>query len=163
MSWVILSEEMGTAVLSRFTDTIPECTVAVVGGRGEAALRTIQYVGDTTLSGIERREVFVDARYASTPDLLTTAGEKEIAANVGTVIEMQFSDSPGCVYGEDFTLGDIVTVDAGIYGKYDIEVVSAEINYTADKRDIIIILGSEGTNIVRMIKDVAKNNPVLRV
>ena len=163
MSWVILSEEMGTAVLSRFVDTIPECTVAVVGGRGEAPLRTIQYIGDTTLTGIERREVFVDARYANTPDLMTTAGEKEIAANVGTVIEMQFSDSLGCVYGEDFTLGDIVTVDAGIYGKYDIEVVSVEINYTANKRDIIIILGSESTNIVRMIKDVSKNNTVLRV
>ena len=163
MSWVILSEEMGTAVLSRFVDTIPECTVAVVGGQGEAAVRTIQYVGDTTLTGIERREVFVDAKYATTADLLTTAGEKEIAANVGTVIEMRFMDSLGCVYGEDFTLGDIVTVDAGIYGKYDIEVVSVEINYTANKRDIIIVLGSESTNIVRMIKDVSKNNPILRV
>ena len=163
MSWVILSEEMGTAVLSRFVDTIPECTVAVVGGQDEAAARTILYVGDTTLTGIERREVFVDARYATTPDLLTTAGEKEITANVETVIEMQFSDSPGCVYGEDFTLGDIVTVDADIYGKYDIEVVSVEINYTANERDITIILGSETTNIVRMIKDVAKNNPILRV
>ena len=81
---------------------------------------------------------------------LLAGGEKEIAANVETVIEMQFSDSPGCVYGEDFTIGDIVTVDAGIYGKYDIEVVSAEINYTANKRDIIIVLGSESTNIVRM-------------
>ena len=38
MSWVILSEEMGTAVLSRFVDTIPECTVAVV-----PAARTILY------------------------------------------------------------------------------------------------------------------------
>ena len=48
MSWVILSEEMGTAVLSRFVDTIPECTVAIVGGRGprvKPPLRTIQYVG----------------------------------------------------------------------------------------------------------------------
>ena len=163
MSWVILSEEMGTAVLSRFVDTIPECTVAVVGGKGEAPLRTIQLVGDTTLTGIERREVFVDARYATTADLMTTAGEKEIAANVETVIEMQFSDSQGCVYGEDFNIGDIVTVDAGIYGKYDLEVVSVEIAYTAEIRDIIIVLGSEGTNIVRMIKDVAKNNPILRV
>jgi hypothetical protein len=163
MSWVILSEEMGTAVLSRFVDTIPECTVAVVGGQGEAAVRTIQYVGDTTLTGIERREVFVDAKYATTADLLTTAGEKEIAANVETVIEMQFADSLGCVYGEDFTIGDIVTVDAGIYGKYDLEVVSVEISYTAEKRDIIIVLGSEGTNIVRMIRDVSKNNPILRV
>ena len=154
---------MGTAVLSRFVDTIPECTVAVVGGQDEAAARTILYVGDTTLTGIERREVFVDARYATTPDLLTTAGEKEIAANEETVIEMQFADSLGCVYGEDFNLGDIVTGDAGIYGKYDIEVVSVEINYTANKRDIIIVLGSESTNIVRMIKDVAKNNPILRV
>ncbi len=163
MSWVILSEEMGTSNLFRFVDTIPECTVAVVGGQGEAAARTILYVGDTTLTGIERREVFVDARYASSIDLLTSAGEKEIDANAETVIEMQFADSLGCVYGEDFTLGDIVTVDAGIYGKYDIEVVSAEINYTANKRDIIIVLGSESTNIVRMIKDVAKNNPILRV
>ena len=163
MSWVILSEEMGTAVLSRFVDTIPECTVAIVGGPGEAPLRTIHHVGDTTLTGIERREVFVDARYATTPDLRTTAGEREIAANVETVIEMQFSDSPGCVYGEDFTIGDIVTVDAGIYGKYDLEVVSVEISYTAEKRDIIIVLGSEDTNIVMMIRDVSKNNPILRV
>ena len=59
MSWVILSEEMGTAVLSRFVDTIPECTVADRRGRrGEGAfgLRTIQYVGRYTLTGIERRE-----------------------------------------------------------------------------------------------------------
>ena len=163
MSLVNLSEEMGTAVLSRFVDTIPECTVAIVGGRGEGVLRTIQYVGDTTLFGIKRREVFVDAKYATTADLLTTAGEKEIAANVETVIEMRFEDSLGCVYGEDFTLGDIVTVDAGIYGKYDLEVVSVEISYTAEKRDIIIVLGIESTNIVRMIKDVEKNNPILRV
>ena len=76
---------------------------------------------------------------------------------------MQFIDTPGCTYGVDFTLGDIVTVDAGIYGKYDLEVVSVEIAYTAEKRDIIIVLGSESTNIVRMIKDVSKNNPILRV
>lgn len=163
MSWVILSEEMGTAVLSRFVDTIPECTVAVVGGPGEAALRNILYVGDTTLTGIERREGFVDAKYATTTDLRTTAGEKEIAANVETVIEMKFSDTPGCIYGTDFILGDIVTVDADIYGKYDIEVVSVEIYYTAAKRDIIIVLGSESTNIVRMIRDVSKANPILRV
>ena len=163
MSWVILSEEMGTAVLSRFVDTIPECTVAVVGGQGEAAARTILYVGDTTLTGIERREVFVDAKYATSTDLQTTAGQKEIDANAETVIEMQFIDTPGCTYGVDFTLGDIVTVDAGIYGKYDLEVVSVEIAYTAEKRDIIIVLGSEDTNIVRMIRDVSKNNPILRV
>lgn len=163
MSWVILSEEMGTANISRFVDTIPECTLAVVGGPGEAAARTILYVGDTTLTGIERREVFVDAKYASSTDLQTTAGQKEIDANAETVIEMQFIDTPGCTYGVDFTLGDIVTVDAGIYGKYDLEVVSVEIAYTAEKRDIIIVLGSEDTNIVRMIKDVSKSNPILRV
>jgi hypothetical protein len=163
MSWVILSEEMGTSNLFRFVDTIPECTLAVVGGPGEAATRTILYVGDTTLTGIERREVFVDAKYATSTDLQTTAGQKEIDANAETVIEMQFIDTPGCTYGVDFTLGDIVTVDAGIYGKYNLEVVSVEIAYTAEKRDIIIVLGSEDTNIVRMIRDVSKNNPILRV
>ena len=163
MSWVILSEEMGTSNLFRFVDTIPECTLAVVGGPGEAATRTILYVGDTTLTGIERREVFVDAKYATSTDLQTTAGQKEIDANAETVIEMQFIDTPGCTYGVDFTLGDIVTVDAGIYGKYDLEVVSVEVAYTAEKRDIIIVLGSEDTNIVRMIRDVSKNNPILRV
>ena len=37
-------EEMGTAVLSRFVDTIPECTVAVVGGGPEAARNYLIWV-----------------------------------------------------------------------------------------------------------------------
>ena len=162
MSWVILSEEMGTAELSRYTETLPDSTVVIVGGPGDAAARVLTTVGDTSLTGAMRREVFVDAKYATTADLRTTAGEKELASNTPTVLEMRYIETPGCIFGDDFDVGDTVTVDTGIYGVYDMEVVSAEINYTSQARNIIIILGGESTNIVRMIRDITRDNPGLR-
>ena len=94
-------------------------TVGYVGGEGEGSERTYIIVGDDTLSGLERREVFIDAKDISSEDL--TQEEYLAALNTRGLEKMDeyvFSNSYECAtipsgnfeYKKDYDLGDIVTI-----------------------------------------------------
>lgn len=95
--------------------------VCYVGGQGTGLDRTFVIVGDDSLTGLERREVFyprtdvqkeegmTDAQYRA---LLTTAGEEKLD-------DCKFNDSfnATCIpfgnytYKVDYDLGDVVTIE----------------------------------------------------
>lgn len=93
--------------------------VGYVGGEGEGTERVFVTVGDDSLTGLERREVYIDARDLTSDDLtqqeyydvLRRRGEDKLAEDI-------FSDSFECIttvggnyaYKKDYDLGDIVTV-----------------------------------------------------
>lgn len=94
-------------------------TVGYVGGEGEGSARTYVIVGDDTLTGLARREVFIDAKDIRSDDItqaqyLASLRERGIQR----LNECIISDSFECEtiptgnyeYHTDYDLGDIVTV-----------------------------------------------------
>ncbi|MCM1218046.1 MAG: siphovirus ReqiPepy6 Gp37-like family protein [Lachnospiraceae bacterium] len=100
-------------------------TLAIVGGQGEGAERTVVTVGGG--SGLNLREMFVDARDIS-PDGLTDEQYKaalrqrgEEALNEAITVESLESEvdpQTNFTYKTDYDLGDIVTVKKKSWGLY---------------------------------------------
>lgn len=100
-------------------------TVGYVGGEGEGSERVYVTVGDDSLTGLERREVFIDAKDISSEDLT----EQEYLAALNTrglekMNEQILSDSYEAStipagnfnYKIDYDLGDIVTIGKADWG-----------------------------------------------
>ena len=98
--------------------------VAYVAGEGEGADRKYTILG--TGSGLDRREVFVDARDISSDSgettipladyikLLTNRGTEELAkVPIIAAFEGEIYNSLTYTYGEDFFIGDIVELENG--------------------------------------------------
>jgi len=100
-------------------------TVGYVGGEGEGSQRQYVTVGDDSLTGLARREIFIDAKDISSDDLtpaqyraaLTTRGNEKLNEQI-------FSNSYECTtipsgnfeYKRDYDLGDIVTIKKADWG-----------------------------------------------
>lgn len=93
--------------------------VGYVGGEGEGSARTYVIVGNNALTGLERREVFIDAKDISSDEITQ---EEYLAAlrtrGMEKLEEHLFSNSYECAtiptgnfeYKKDYDLGDIVTI-----------------------------------------------------
>lgn len=97
--------------------------VAYVGGEGEGNERTIIEVG--TGSGLERREVFVDARDLNSEGLTSAEYEAKLkqrgleALNedaISSSLECETNASANFVYKTDYDLGDVVTIKKESWG-----------------------------------------------
>ena len=99
--------------------------VGYVGGEGEGSERVYIIVGDDTLTGLERRELFIDAKDISSEDL--TQEEYLVALRTRGLEKMEehlFSNSYECStipsgnfeYKKDYDLGDIVTIKKSDWG-----------------------------------------------
>lgn len=100
-------------------------TLAIVGGQGEGAERVVVEVGGG--SGLDLREIFVDARDLSQEDLtaaqyrevLRQRGIDELNANIrAESLECETAPSINFTYKKDYDLGDIVTVKKKSWGLY---------------------------------------------
>lgn len=116
--------------------------VALVGGEGEGTARKYTAVGD--VEGLERRELFTDARDISSDDpedggsltdaeyteLLRQRGKEDLAENIEVVsFEGEIETTVLFKYGEDFFNGDIVQIE-NEYGHQStvriLEIVTSE-------------------------------------
>lgn len=97
--------------------------VAYVGGEGEGSARKIVVVGDAT--GLERREIFVDAKDIQSEGLsaseyearLRTRGEEALANNrVENSFECNTGADMNFQYKKNYDLGDVVTVKKNKWG-----------------------------------------------
>ena len=93
--------------------------VAYVGGEGEGEERVYVEVGETTSSGLDRRELFVDARdlqsqnvsAADYKEVLKTRGREKMAEHsLVNAYECSTVSTGNYNYKIDYDLGDIVTV-----------------------------------------------------
>lgn len=157
--WVILGERNRTARIISFLDNLPEGNVAIVAGAGEDAARLQLEVGDETASGINRREIFVDAADCTTEESMQAAGQEALEDAKYTNIEMELIRQD--MYGRDFTLGDIISADMGDYGAYALRVSEVETIYSAYKKQIRVSVGAELKDVIRVIRD-ATNTPSRR-
>lgn len=94
-------------------------TVCYVGGQGEGSARTYVIAGDDTLTGLERREVYINASDIQDEDLTTAEYEAALLQRGNNELENDvLSDSFECetnadgnfVYKRHYDLGDIVTI-----------------------------------------------------
>jgi hypothetical protein len=97
--------------------------VAFVGGEGEGSARTIVQVGSG--SGLDLRELFVDAKDITADDLtaaqynaaLITRGNEKLAENIiSTSFECDTGADVNFVYKQHYDLGDVVTVKKKEWG-----------------------------------------------
>lgn len=118
--YVVFSPEFDNFINSDYTyETTDYKNVALVAGEGEGSARRRQAIGD--VSGIERREIYVDARdISSTTEegtissadylmLLKERGEESLAEAVtAETYEGEVEPNTSFIFGEDYNLGDVV-------------------------------------------------------
>lgn len=134
---VIFSKEFDNLTSSEYTyDETTEKNVALIGGEGEGVERYYSLLAGTE-SGLQRREIFIDAsslskKYKDENDveqtytdaqyktMLDTKGKQDIAPLMITETFDGVLDATNgnYQYGRDFALGDIVTVQNNNIGKY---------------------------------------------
>lgn len=140
--YVVFSPKFDNIISSNYIESKASLkNVALVGGEGEGSSRKYATVGD--LVGLERREIFVDARDVSSDvedgqtltneeyeAILVQRGKESLSENSEiTSFEGQMETSIIYKYGEDFFEGDIVQV-ANEYGHESrvrvLEVITSE-------------------------------------
>lgn len=117
---VIFSEEYSNLAEATYDYNSQQFkNIAIVGGEGEGSARVFVEVGDTTSTGLARRELFVDAKDIRKEDLtdaeykakLEQKGFEELAkANLASSFDCKTLPNVNFVYKKDYDLGDIVTV-----------------------------------------------------
>ena len=144
--WVIFSNEYDNLLSSEYVFSKTEyANVVKVAGEGEGLARKNTVIGNAT--GIERYETYADARDVSSNEgaiseeeyysQLAEKGNEKLAETVktesfsGEVVEYQY------VYGQDYSLGDIVEV----VNEYGMSAVSRiiEVIESEDEAGIYII------------------------
>lgn len=86
-----------------------EITTVYVAGQGVGEARTILIVGDAE-TGEERIELFRDARDTNDANVLTARGNEALVP-VLEAMSCKANTSSNLRYGEDYALGDLVTVE----------------------------------------------------
>lgn len=141
--YVIFSPKFDNIINSNYLESrLLLKNVALIGGEGEGTERKYA-ITDSTASGLNRRELFVDARDISSDkgngnhmsdtdykNLLLQRGSENLAENVEVVsFEGEVDTTTAFEYGKDFYNGDIVQI-ANEYGHEAsarvIEVITSE-------------------------------------
>lgn len=127
--YVIFSPEFENILDSNYVEKNGSLkNYTLIGGQGEGADRFLVEVGDTALTGLDRRELFTDAsdiayssfdeegneiflsdaEYAS---CLKRRGESNLSEfQSTTAFDGEIEANTGFVYGKDFLIGDIVEI-----------------------------------------------------
>lgn len=129
-----------------------EKNVMYVGGEGEGAQRTFITVGDTSLTGLERKEGFKDARDLRSDDIsqaqyianLEERGRSELEKSVySRAFECITNPRGNFGYVTNYDLGDIVTVGKESWGvEADLRIVRISEIYEHEIMDVNITFGS---------------------
>lgn len=121
--FVVFSPSFDNLISSNYIESISAYkNVTLVGGEGEGSARKYIAVGNT--SGLDRREIFTDARDISSDtedggtlstseynSKLTQRGKETLAENTNVVsFEGEAEMTNTFVYGRDFYIGDIVQI-----------------------------------------------------
>lgn len=165
---IVFSMELNNLLRLLFEeDSTTECSTAIVAGEGEAQERRVLEVGDTEVSGIDRIELYVDARDLQSekddgeviPDsqyqaMLKQRGEEYLDENKvflsfeGTVVAGNMSYQ----YNKDYFKGDYVSVvDRELNLVIDTQITKVTHSSTKSGEIIDITFGSERTALRRLL------------
>ena len=163
----IFSMEYENVINQFYTDSDTSYkTMAVIGGQGEDSDQFFAYLNDT-LTGFDRREVYVDGKevpmedetgYILTDELyakgLEERGKLELAErNTIRTFESDVSANSNLTYREDYDLGDIVTVENRRWGiAMSAPITTVEEVYENNVMDIRVNFGSAIPTLIDKIK-----------
>lgn len=149
---VIFSEQYDNLNQVKYTtnDQIYK-TVVVVGGEGEGSARTYVTVGEGT--GLELREIFVDAKdirsddFGSTSEYLNALRQKGYEAlkahQIVNSFEYETNPDANFIYKKDYDLGDVVTVRKRDWNvKEDLRITEIQEVYEDGGMTVVPTLGS---------------------
>jgi hypothetical protein len=108
---VLFTTESGSMANPEYIlDKINEATVAIVGGRGDAANRTFKVVtGPTYNASTNAIETFVQAADQDSDAYLTSKGNEVLyQAQARNTFKFKVMQVPSLLYGRDYFLGDLV-------------------------------------------------------
>lgn len=150
-SRVIFSDEFDNITNSTYiNNSLSYKTMGYVAGQGEGEDRTVQEVYKNNNTGLDRRELFIDARDISESDKLEDRAIAKlneydyITSNESTVINSNFT------YEVDWNLGDLITLKNSM-GTTS-QRVSEVIEIYEGNRKIEITLGSIVPNALEKIQ-----------
>lgn len=141
-------------------DTSDYKTTAIVAGQGEGSAREIVIVNDN-LSGLNRKELFVDARDVEVNTNLTDRGKSKLAEN--TIIESFECNIDTETYKKDWDLGDFITIlddDIGVI--IDTQIVEVRETYEDGILSVEPVFGESISQFRDRFKQ-AIDNPVYEV
>jgi hypothetical protein len=125
----------------------PKTTRAIVGGQGDAAARTFLERSSTTSLAAEtawgrRIETFVDSRDTADSTALATAGDAVLGTDGKSQItaNVKPTDDSTMLFGQDWYLGDTVTV---VVGSYELSAVVTEMGISVQE-DGVRLYGTVG-------------------
>ena len=165
--YVVISSDMRDIVSSEYINDIKDWkTTALVAGEGEGNQRKRIVSGDNSLSGFDRREMYVDARDIQSEqiegDLETVLNDRglEKLSSKSIVKSFQFNltpDKSSYVLGKDYFVGDIITViDEEIGVKADVMVSEVEYEWDGDKFAINVTYGMKRLGLLDKVKKMIK-------
>lgn len=155
-SYAIFSDKFDNLRNVEYTDSdVNYKNCAVVGGQGEGADRELAFIGDT-YTGVNRREIFIDARDIDESSNLTDRGNEKLA-------EYQEVKSFECEvatsgYKVDWDLGDFVTIrcdDLGVTQKA--QVLEVKEIYEKETK-IEVTFGNYVTEFSKKLKQISSKD-----
>lgn len=122
-------------------------------GKGEQEDRPIILVGNTEISGVDRRELLIDLGSVDVAEVeeegtKKLADYKEIKSIEGTVYQI-----PNMEYEKDWDLGDIVTIQTEGYTE-DKRITEIKEVYERGKTDIEVTFGDKVPGLVEQLKKI---------
>lgn len=172
---IILSKSRSNLLKRNYEDADNDLkTTALIGGAGEGIERKMASLG-TTFSGLNRREIFIDAREISdTKDvdgtqvtipteeydaLLVAKGEEKMAEYtefIGFDCELDVTKE-NTKFNEDFYLGDIITIKDDELGiLMNSRVMQADEVFKEDGKSIYVTVGKSVPTLPQAIKRMVK-------
>ncbi|MBE6075955.1 MAG: hypothetical protein E7210_02430 [Clostridium lundense] len=130
--------------------------VAYCGGKGEDEDRLIQQIGES--NGLARREIFIDCNQAEDITELKDMGKPKLEEyKIVETFETQLIPYGAFIYGQDWDLGDIVTVQDKKWGiTLNSKVAEIKEIYETNGFNLECIFGDSIPTIIDRIKKVSK-------
>lgn len=143
--------------------TAPEATVVIVAGQGTGTAReVIEVVNAAAVAEWGRIEYFIDRRDTADPLVLQQAGEEALAER-GPSAQLIINplDLPKLRYGQDYGLGDTVTVEADGATITDV-VRQVTLSYTDAGLRVTPLVGDEAARDSKEPENVRRVKELLR-
>lgn len=165
--YVLLSTDMQDITKSEYTKDVSDVkTTALVAGEGENEERISVVAGDSSISGFERKELYVDARDIQSKDtdvsinvVLTNRGlEKLSECIISEVFEFDIRpEGNSFELGTDYFLGDTITViDEEIGVQADVVVTEVGYEWDGDKFSLRHAFGFKSLKMMDKVKRMVK-------
>jgi hypothetical protein len=142
--------------LTYIEDDITSRNHMFVAGQGEGSDRSMVFVGDSTLTGVNSKMKFVDARDVETSDGLFDRGFQKLSESARRVtVDLRgFSKKGTSKLDVDYTLGDIVTVEVPEWDlQLDVRIIRVVERITPNNAGTIeLIFGTDRETLEGIIK-----------